>query len=184
MYSIKEITNGVLDTGNRHTLLTCLDLYNSELSLVSSPVLFWNLCVRSEIWISIVIYGLAAVAGQPSGALPPPTPTQLLQWQNTSLFLRGSCQLHKSSISISLPPTPLLVSLLTILTALQNICALLQIDFIWPTNFSLVSGNNRVWCKWDKGSRVFTFNFIKLTILFHKSYFFSWKLSVKFNKFV
>ncbi len=53
------------------TLQTHLDLYDSELALASSPVLFWNLCVQSEIWISIVICGLAAVVGQASKNPPP-----------------------------------------------------------------------------------------------------------------
>ncbi len=53
-------------------LQTRLDLYNSELALASSPVLFWNLCVQSEIWISIVICGLADVVGQASKPPPPP----------------------------------------------------------------------------------------------------------------
>ncbi len=109
------------------SLQTRLDLYNSEFALASSLVLLWNLCVRSEIWISIVIYVLAAVAGQPSGTLPPPTLIKLLQWKNSFLFLCGSCQLRKSSIGISLPPTHLFVSsLLTILTALQILYVLLQ----------------------------------------------------------
>ncbi len=30
-------------------LQTRLDLYNSELALASSPVLFWNLCIQSEL---------------------------------------------------------------------------------------------------------------------------------------
>jgi hypothetical protein len=49
---------------------TRLDLHNSELALASSPVLFWNLCAQSEIWISIVICGLAAVVGQAIKAPP------------------------------------------------------------------------------------------------------------------
>ncbi len=55
-----------------HTLQTWLDLYNSELALALSPVLFWNLCVQLEIWISIVSCGLAAVVGQASKPPPPP----------------------------------------------------------------------------------------------------------------
>ncbi len=83
------------------TLQTRLDLYNSEIALASSPVLFWNLCVHLEIWISIVICRLAAVVGQAINAPPPPPPFSF-----SSLFLRDSCQLRKSSISTSLTPFP------------------------------------------------------------------------------
>ncbi len=78
------------------TLQTRLDLYNSELALASSPVLFWNLCVQLEIWISIVICRLAAVVGQASNAPPPHSAS--------SLSLRDSCQLRKSSINSPPPP--------------------------------------------------------------------------------
>ncbi len=37
---------------------------------------------------------------------PPPPPIQLLQWYNSSLFLCGSCQLRKCSISTTLYPPP------------------------------------------------------------------------------
>jgi len=67
-----------------HTLLTCLEFFNSELALASSPGSFWNLCVGAEIWISIVIYGLTAVAGQASIAPPPPPPIQLHQKKTLS----------------------------------------------------------------------------------------------------
>jgi hypothetical protein len=76
------------------TLQTCLDLYNSELALASSPVLFWNICVQLEIWISIVICGLAAVVGQASKPL-----LSLLTWQLPAAQ-------EQSSISTSLPPPP------------------------------------------------------------------------------
>jgi hypothetical protein len=80
----------------------------------------------------------------------------------SSLFLRGSCKLRKSSIGISLPPTPLLVYiLLTIITALKKLYDLLQNRFIRQTNVSLVSGNIRVWCMCDRGLIVITFYFYK-----------------------
>jgi hypothetical protein len=66
-WSWHELTNDLLLSP---TLQTRLDLYFSKLALASSPVLFWNLCVQSEIWISIVICGLAAVVGQASKAPP------------------------------------------------------------------------------------------------------------------
>ncbi len=64
-------------------LQTRLDLYNSELALASSPVLFWNLCVQLEIWISILICGLAALVCQARKASPRPIQLllSLLAWQ-------------------------------------------------------------------------------------------------------
>ncbi len=92
-YELSDCPNPLLQAALTAQPSPRLDLYNSELALASSPVIFWNLCVRSEIWISIVICGRAAVVGQASKALP-------------SLFLCDSCQLRKSSISNSLPPPP------------------------------------------------------------------------------
>jgi hypothetical protein len=82
------------------TLQTRLDLYDSELALASSPVLFWNLCVQLEIWISIVICGVDWQLwwARPVKAPPPP-------FSFSSLFLRDSCQLRKRSTGTSLTPS-------------------------------------------------------------------------------
>ncbi len=82
-----------------YALQTRLDLYNSKLALASSPVLFWNLCVQSEIWISIVICGLAAAVGQASKP-----PLSLLTWQ-----LPAAQELHQN---LSTPPSQYSHSLL------------------------------------------------------------------------
>ncbi len=99
IYLDRLVSNHFLLTRTKPTLQTRLDLYNSELALASSPVLFWNLCVQLEIWISIVICGLAAVVSQASIAPLPP-------FSFSYLFLRDSCQLRKSSLSTSLTPSP------------------------------------------------------------------------------
>ncbi len=93
-----------------------------------------------------MIYGLvvAAVAGQPSGALPPPPPRpqsaspmkellSLLTWQ-----LTAAQELYRH-LSI---PSPLLVfSLLTICIALQNLYTLI-LDILHEKRYvSLKSGN-------------------------------------------
>jgi hypothetical protein len=64
-----------------------------SVALALSPVLFWNLCVQSEIWISIVICGLAAVVGQASKA-----PLSLLTWQ-----LPAAQELHEHLSTPLLP---------------------------------------------------------------------------------
>ncbi len=79
-------------------LQTRLDLYNSELALASSPVLFWNLYVQLEIWISIVICGLAAVVGQAS---PPPSASPL-----SSYVTAASCAKTLSALQQPPPPPP------------------------------------------------------------------------------
>ena len=94
-----------------YTLLTCLDLYNSGLALASSPVLFWNLCVWSEIWISIVIYGLTAVAGQASITTPPPPPIQLHQKKNSLFFMAAASCARALSASLDPLPPPSILTL-------------------------------------------------------------------------
>ncbi len=43
------VVNSAVETYRQQALQTRLDLYNSKLALASSPVLFWNLCIQSEI---------------------------------------------------------------------------------------------------------------------------------------
>ncbi len=97
-FYVSKILSITVDCKVQGTALqTRLDLYNSELSLASSPVLFWNLCVQTEIWISIVICGLAAVVGQASKA-----PLSLLMWQ-----LPAAQELHQHLSTPPLPMSPL-----------------------------------------------------------------------------
>jgi hypothetical protein len=142
-----------------------LDLYNSELALASSPVLFWNLCVQSEIWISIVICGLAAVVGQGSKA-------------PLSLFLRDSCHLCKSSFSTSLsPPPPHSVPTLDCVhNFTKKICTLLQERSHKKDLSLLCQVTSRFMLSSEKGLPVIIFYFNKTDhfvsqklVFFHKA---------------
>ncbi len=106
--------------GVKSTLQTRLDLYNSLLALASSPVLFWNLCVQLEIWISIVICGLAAVVGQASKASPSPHSVSPL----SSYVTAASCAKALSA----LPSTPPSIPHLTIVITIKKLCTLYVIS--------------------------------------------------------
>jgi hypothetical protein len=158
------------------TLQTRLDLYNSELALASSPVLFWNLCVQLEIWTFIVICGLAAVVGQASKA-PPPLPP----FSFSSLFLRDSCQLRKGSISTSLTPSQYL-TLDYGHNYIENMNSVRTL--IRKTTDYSVSGNRKLSDEMWEGFKSYYILFLSnWPFCITKNSFFSSKYSVKFEQF-
>ncbi len=136
-------------------LLTRLDLYNSELALASSPVLLWNLCIQSEIWVSIVICGLAAVVGQASKAHPPPPPQFSFSNEITPLssyVAAASCARALSAPLYPFTPSPLPVTppLIMFTTWIYRTCVLCcRIDFTKKTRVYLVSGSGYYVNMWE-----------------------------------
>ncbi len=149
------------------TLQTRLDLYNSELALASSPVLFWNLCVQLEIWISIVICGLAAVVGQARKAPPPPHIQLLLSLLTGQLPAAQELYLHFLSICTSLTPSP--TPSIPHWTMVKSWKEYVLSKYYHEKHSLILSVRQQIILWWDvrRVYELLHFIFIKLTILYH-----------------
>ncbi len=160
-------------------LQTRLDLYNSELALASSPVLFWNLCVQLEIWISIVI----SVDWQLWWARPvkPPSPhppnqllLSLLTWQ-----LPAAQKLYQHFPAPSPPSQYPNLTMVSCTEIKYSVCTLIR-----KTSAYTLSGNRKYHDKWEEFTSYYILFLSNWPFCIPKKSFFSSKYSVKFEKFV